>query len=463
MIITIDGPAASGKSSTARAVANRLGFEYLDTGALYRTITLAALRASQPAAEGEALDAFLPQLSISYRYRRGNVEIFLNDEEISKDIRGAEVTANVSAYSALPSVRVHMVKFQRKFSQGRNLIAEGRDMGSVVFPEAELKVFLDSDPSVRAQRRAKDFHEQGRDVDEQTVLGELRQRDSLDTEREHSPLIQPQGAVLLDNSELTIEEQVSEVLRLAEERWPSPRIGPDDLLCDAPTRPRGELLGGMRVIYRGVWLLVRGLLRLLFCVRYHHEERGSIDGPLLVAANHIAWLDPPVAGSIVPRELSFVAKRELYSFKPFGAFIAYFGAVPIKRGTFDRRCFDVLRGRVRDGGAVLFFPEGTRKPVGRLGRAKFGLGLVAQESGAPVLPVYIKGTTRWKRAFWRRDRIDVYLGRPLHIAPLLNRGLENRELLDLFGEGVMGEIARLQEEAGGAFPADGRKPSGDAS
>ncbi len=446
MIITIDGPAASGKSTTARAVATRLGLEYLDTGALYRALTLAAIRAGQPAEEGEQLTAFLATVKIRYRYQKGVIGIFLDEEEITEDIRKAEVTDQVSAYSALPSLRKHMVDYQRRFAHGRNLITEGRDMGSVVFPEADLKIFLEADPMERARRREQDFVEQGRDVDLDTVAAELSTRDTLDSGREHSPLIKPAGAVLLDNSQLSIEEQVAEVVRLAESRWPDYRIDPDELVL-----PESELAGrprpGVRPVYRATWLLVRGLMRLLFGVRYHHEERGSFGGPMLVASNHIAWLDPPAVGSAVDREITFVAKRELYKFKPFGALIAYFNAVPIRRGTFDRKCFDILRDRLKAGGTVLFFPEGTRKPVGRLGRAKFGLGLMAQESGAPVLPIFVKGTTCWYRAMLRRERVHVYMGRPLSIAPLLERGLEGRKLLDLFGEGVMAEIARLQSES----------------
>ncbi len=446
MIITIDGPAASGKSSIARQVATRLGLEYLDTGALYRTLTLAAIRANQAPAEGEALNVWLDAIKIRYRYVKGVVRLFIGEEEVTDDIRSAEVTAQVSAYSALPSLREHMVAFQRQFARGRNLITEGRDMGSVVFPEAELKIFLEADAMERARRRVKDFADQGRQVDLETVAAELSARDALDSEREHSPLIKPQGAVALDNSGLNIEEQVAEVVGLAESRWPGSRISPDELVL-ADSELAGLRRPGVRPVYRATWLLVRGLMRLFFGVRYHHEERGAFGGPMLVASNHIAWLDPPAVGSAVNREITFVAKRELFRFKPFGALIAYFNAVPIRRGTFDRGCFDVLRDRLKSGETVLFFPEGTRKPVGRLGRAKFGLGLMAMESGAPVLPIFVKGTTRMGRAMLRRERVQIYMGRPLSIAPLVERGLEGRKLLDLFGEGVMAEIERLQTES----------------
>jgi 1-acyl-sn-glycerol-3-phosphate acyltransferase len=141
----------------------------------------------------------------------------------------------------------------------------------------------------------------------------------------------------------------------------------------------------------------------------------------------------------------------LFRNRAFGAFISYFNAIPIKRGTFDRQCFDIQGERLKSGGTVFYFPEGTRKPLGRLGRAKWGIGLMATESRCPVLPVYLKGTKHWKAAIFRRKRIEVFLGRPLHVQPLVDRGLEGRELYEVFGEGIMDEIARLQQEAGGPF------------
>jgi len=448
MLITIDGPAASGKSTVARAVAAALGLDYLDSGALYRTATLAALRAGLRPDSGAALTAFLAQLALRYQYRKGRVALFLGGEDVSEEIRGASVTAAVSAFSALPELRAHLVQVQRRYAEGRDLIAEGRDMGSVVFPDAELKLFLEAAAAVRARRRAGDFQEQGRAVGEAEVEAELARRDELDSGRAHSPLVRPEGAVVLDNSRLGVAALVAEVKRLAEERWPPPRIDPERLLFTGDTAslpaPR------MRLHYRLAWLLMSGVLRLLFGLRYVHAERARLHGPLLVASNHIGWLDPPAVGSAMPRELNYVAKRELFRPAPFAALIRAFNAVPIRRGTFDRACFDVLRRRVQAGGAVLFFPEGTRKPVGRLGRAKFGLGLLAEETGAPVLPLFVKGSAQPRAALLRRVRLEVWVGRPLAIAPLAASGLSGRALLDAFGEGVMAEIARLQREAGGA-------------
>ncbi len=452
MIIAIDGPAASGKSTTAKGVAQALGFDYLDTGALYRAITLAAVEAGMVAEDGPAMADFLENLHIRYRYYKGNVNVLIEDRDVTDEIRSPEIAAQVSAFSAVASVRERMVELQRKFAGGKNLVAEGRDMGSVVFPEAELKIFLKSDPKIRAERRAAEFAAQGKDQEAEQVLKDLERRDSLDSGRDISPLIQTEDAEVLDNTHMSIPEQIDAVVQLASKRIPRPKVNPDEILYKPEMLPEEyRLTLKVRPIYRFVWRLVWLLGKLLFGIRMHHWDRSPKEGGLLVASNHVAWLDPPMAGLAVKRELSFVAKKELFRNRLFGGFISYFNAVPINRGSFDRTCFDTLGERLRSGGTVFFFPEGTRKPLGRLGRAKWGLGLMAAESRCPVQPVFVKGTKHWKQALIRRKRVHLYLGRPLHVQPLIDRGLEGRELYEIFGEGVMAEIARLQEEAGGPF------------
>ncbi len=376
----------------------------------------------------------------------------IDERDLSEEIRSPEVASRVSAYSALEPVRAKMVDLQRKFARGKNLVTEGRDMGSVVFPEAELKIFLKSDPGIRAKRRAAEFAAQGKEQESSQVLQDLERRDSLDTNREISPLIKTEDAILLDNSSMSIQEQIDAVVNLAQKRLPGARVQPDEILFKPEMLPEQyRITQKVRGIYKVVWWLIWTLGKVLFGLRVHNMDLCPKEGGLLLACNHIAWLDPPIAGMAVKRELSFVAKRELFRNRAFGAFISYFNAIPIKRGTFDRQCFDIQGERLKSGGTVFYFPEGTRKPLGRLGRAKWGLGLMATESRCPVLPVYIKGTKHWKQALIRRKRVEVYLGRPLHVQPLVEKGLQGRELYEHFGEGVMAEIARLQKDAGGPY------------
>lgn len=220
MIVTIDGPAGAGKSSTARAVARRLGFRHLDSGAFYRAITYAALRAGIPAEAWPSLDpARLDALGVASRPTDGGYDFYMGGARITAEIRSPEVDAHVSRMASVPAVRDWLFGQLRAAAQGGDLVADGRDMGTVVFPDAELKIFLTADPETRARRRLAQRGEHA--PGEERVREEARrllERDRLDAEREAAPLRRADDAVLLDTSSLTLEEQVERVVELIRAR-----------------------------------------------------------------------------------------------------------------------------------------------------------------------------------------------------------------------------------------------------
>ena len=200
-IIAIDGPAGSGKSTVGRALARHLGLDYLDTGAMYRSVTFAAIRRGIDPSEAEVLGRIVVDIELDV----GPESVTVDGVDATIEIRGPEVSRAVSIVAANPAVRVEMVRRQREWAQrhGGGVI-EGRDIGSVVFPEAELKVYLTADPEVRAQRRSKEVT----DLDYETVAADLARRDALDQGREASPLVEADGAMLVDTSGLTVQEIV---------------------------------------------------------------------------------------------------------------------------------------------------------------------------------------------------------------------------------------------------------------
>jgi cytidylate kinase len=209
MVIAIDGPAGAGKSTVARAVAGELGFTYLDSGAMYRCVALAALEAGIDLDDGEALGELADGLEIDFDGPR----VLLGDRDVSADIRTPEVSAAASRVSVHPLVRAAMVERQRRLIAAGRYVAEGRDIGTVVSPEAPLKVFLTASDEERARRRAA---ETGEAVE--AVLAAQRRRDARDTEREHGALRPADDAVELDTTGLSLEEVVSRVVALARER-----------------------------------------------------------------------------------------------------------------------------------------------------------------------------------------------------------------------------------------------------
>lgn len=211
--IAIDGYSSCGKSTMAKALAKRLGYVYVDTGAMYRSVTLFALRHQLFNADGsvktDELQRLMPEIHISFKLNKetGLPETYLNGELVEREIRGMEVSSHVSPIAAIPFVREALVKQQQAMGREKGVVMDGRDIGTVVFPDAELKIFVTASPEVRAQRRYDELQTKGQPADYADILKNVQQRDYIDTHRETSPLRQAPDALVLDNSHMTIAEQ----------------------------------------------------------------------------------------------------------------------------------------------------------------------------------------------------------------------------------------------------------------
>lgn len=209
MIVTIDGPAGAGKSSAARMLAARLGYEFLDTGAMYRAVTLAGLRAQCDLASEPALTRLLANIRLDMPPGR----VLLNAEDITSLIRTPEVTAASGAVASSPVVRARLVEWQRAIAEGRNFVCEGRDQGTIVFPDALCKFFLFADPDERAQRRFRELSARGTSVTFEEILAAQRERDARDAARDIAPMVPAADAILLDSTHLPLEEVVERMER----------------------------------------------------------------------------------------------------------------------------------------------------------------------------------------------------------------------------------------------------------
>jgi len=219
-VVAIDGGAGSGKSTTAKGVAKRLGFFYLDTGAMYRAFTLKYIRQAH---EGKKIDMgfvrrLLGKTEINLRQENAETEVYLDGKNVTLAIRTPEVNAFVSQISAIPEVREYMVTKQREVAENRNVVCEGRDIGTVVFPDAQVKVFMTAEVKVRAQRRLKELGEKNIEANQDEVIENIKFRDQYDSQRIHSPLKKAQDAIIVDTTKLTIEQEIEFVKKIVEDR-----------------------------------------------------------------------------------------------------------------------------------------------------------------------------------------------------------------------------------------------------
>ncbi len=216
--VAIDGPAGAGKSTLARRLAAELGYIYVDTGAMFRTIGLYALRAGKDPKDNEAVNALLPEISLKFAFIGGEQHIYLNGEDVSTAIRTEEVGMAASAVGANPEVRAFLLGMQRDMAKTQDVLMDGRDIGTVVLPDATVKIFLTASPEARATRRWKEYQQKGVEVSYEEVLADVRQRDYRDTHRAAAPLRQADDAQLLDTSEMNFEQSLEAMKKMIVEK-----------------------------------------------------------------------------------------------------------------------------------------------------------------------------------------------------------------------------------------------------
>lgn len=446
MIIAIDGPAGSGKSTIAREVAKRLGMRYLDTGAMYRTITLLALEAGLvPDRIGEA-GALAATAPLRLEERPDDLtRVFVGEREVTDEIRGRLVSQNVSAVSAGAEVRAVLTERQRAEAAKGNVVLEGRDIGTVVVPDADLKVFLTASIEERARRRQLQLQVQDVSQPLDQLIADIASRDAYDSGRTLAPLRKAHDAVEIDTTGLTIAQVIELVCARAaaarpparDPAWKAARRG----AAPAPvTLARKWRLSRMvrspldTPLYRLAYSFIPPLWRLLFRMEISGREHFPDSGAIVLASNHRSNLDPFFIGVSAPRQIHFMAKAELWKVRPLGRVIDKLGAFPINRGEADRhavkRALDVL-----GAGAVLgIFPEGHRQRQGQVGDIHPGVTLFSLRDGVVTIPVVMEGTERVMRGHMLRfPRVRVTFGPPLqlpeHNVPRSQRALVASERL----------------------------------
>lgn len=408
-VIAIDGGAGTGKTTSARETAARLGFCYVDSGAVYRAIALAAGEAGISGADDPRLAGVVADAPLRIDATHGRFRVYLGDRKLGDEIRRPEVTSLSSKLAVRPDVRDRVTALLRCAGEMGPLVVEGRDIGTVVFPDAALKIFLTATLPVRAERRRQDLMRQGIEHELDRVESDLRERDARDSSREVSPLRQAGDAVVVDTGATDIAGQVEQIAR-AYERAAGLSSGGSQGGCE-PVRP------AIRGFYRFTQAVLRCAAGIIYGFEIEGVDNVPARGSVLLAANHKSYLDPPLVGISLPREVRYFAKKELFAVPFLGSLIRWYGSVPVERSGFDRRAVEAALDILRRGEGLLVFPEGTR--IRRSGRAepKTGVGMLAVRSGAPVIPVLLSSTWEPRRSLFRRIPVRIRYGPPLRFAP----------------------------------------------
>jgi len=384
MIITIDGPSGTGKSTVARGVAKRLKFLFFDTGAMYRSLAWKLMEQNISASDEAAIATVVNKFQFDIQTdREGEKRYFVDGVDVSQKIRTQEISLFASRISALALVRKALVKIQRNFGHRVSAVFEGRDMGTVVFPDAELKIFLTANAEVRAERRYREllvkFPDLADSLSHEQILKEIEERDRNDETRAVSPLRQAKDAVRIDTSYSSIEEVIEQIVSLQRERSPRKKYEP------------------MHFSYAWVYYTVRLFFKLFYRLRIYGLSHFR-PGASIIAANHASFYDPPVISISCPQEVHFLARESLFKIPLLGRIIRNLNTHPVSRDASDAHTFRELIQLLQQDQKVILFPEGKRSLDGKLQPLERGLSFLVYKARCGILPVYVAGTFEvWKR------------------------------------------------------------------
>ena len=458
MIIAIDGPAGSGKSTIAREVAKRLGMQYLDTGAMYRAVALLALEAGLlPDRISEAAE-LAAKSDLRFVDRADDLtRAFIGDRDVTGDIRGREVSKAVSPVSADGAVRALLTARQREEASRGDVVLEGRDTGTVVFPNADVKVYLVASIEERARRRQAQTVAQGAGQSVVELMTDIAARDAYDSGRALAPLCKAADAVEIDTTRMTISEVIQTVCALVEAKRPA--VGAEGLAGTAsavpaatavpvamavpapsradsaalspPTRtpvatraklgkkwPLCHMVRGPldTWLYRFAYSFITPMWRLLFRMKIRGLENIPRTGAVLLVSNHRSNLDPFFVGVSFPRQVHFMAKAELWKVKPLARIIDLLGAFPVNRGEADRTAVKRALDTLASASVVGMFPEGHRQRTTHMGEIQAGVSLFALREGVTTIPMILDGTERVVHGgLLRLHQVTATFGPPLQL------------------------------------------------
>ncbi len=432
-IIAIDGPAASGKSTVARAVAKELNCTFVDSGAFYRGVTWAALQRGAAVKNSAEVLSALKKSKWKVFVREGASAFSVDGVELVEELRSKEVREAVADVAVIPEVRAFVVKKLRALKKFGSISIEGRDIGSVVFPKTPFKFYLDANPEERAKRRHAELVAKGETEKAQEVMDSLQRRDEIDSSRKTAPLMVAEGSYVIDTSGQSIDEVTQTVLnRITELETPASKVI------------------GSPLFYRITCDFFELFLKTSNQLKVIGSGNIPLAGGLIVASNHSSYLDPPAVGAAtrLQRTTHFMARDTLFVKPLMGWFLRNVGVIALDREKGDVRAMRTAIQLLKGGGSVALFPEGTRSEDGTLQPAKPGIGFLVAKGQTPVLPVYVHGSyAAWSKSSGglKHLPITVIIGRLITREEIQRCG-KGREAYAKIGELIMERIAESKAD-----------------
>ena len=431
-IVAIDGPAGTGKGTMAEILSKKYNLVNIDTGAMYRCVTLEMLNKNIGLDDDEKIAEMLKTIKIEMSNDGGKQRVLLNGEDVTQQIRSQEVSANVSPVSSIKQIRLAMAGLQRKMGQGKDVIMEGRDIGTVIFPTADVKIYLDANVEVRAQRRFKQNQEKGIDMSYEEVLDNIKKRDKNDMEKEMGALKVAPGATVIDGSNMTIKQVEKNISKIIDKKIKDKKK--EEKIYKI--RPETTWKKIERAIIKKI---IYAFYKLAFRIEKVGEENVPMEEPIIICANHLNMWDAVGLVTATKRRILFIAKEDLFN-NGFLNWIAHvFDVIPIKRGMRDMEAMKRCLGALKDGKALGLFPEGTRRGLEKGAKVQNGAAYMALKTKVKVVPVGIQGS------FKPFTKVILNYGKPIDYTQYSDKNPE-KEDLDRATKEIMDNIIMLTKK-----------------
>ena len=434
-VVAIDGPAGSGKGTITSIIAKKMKLNSIDTGAMYRCVTLACIRNNVDITDTEKVKEMLDTINIELIKEKDTQIVKLNGEDVSKEIRENPVNKMVSNVSAIKEVRDKLVELQRKMAESQDIIMEGRDITTVVFPNADVKIYLDADLEERAKRRFVQNQSKNIECTYEEVLEDMRKRDESDRNKSYGALKKADDAIVVDSTKLTQKQVVKKIQKIIKTKKKVDKLEPKIYW----ERPETKWKIFVRKITKG---FLRTLYKIAFRMEITGEEnktKAGENGGFIICANHVNFLDAVAVVVFSKEKIRFIGKYDLAKVGIIRWLEHLFDVIPIKRNTQDieamKRCLKALK----NGEILGIFPEGTRRGMAKNQKVKNGAAFMAIRSGVPVVPVGISGD------FKPFGKVKIKYGEPIDMSKYKIKGQE-KEGQEMATKEIMDKIVMLTND-----------------